>query len=94
MCFFVAMRIRIPKHHLGFFKSILPKTLICLFLDAGNIPGRKLGFHGLDPWLTSPTYKWGIPWGYNNPLIRSLLIHPLPETSKLLPTLQAFQIPP
>ena len=30
-------------------------------------------------WVISPTYKWGIPWGYNP---RILTIYYLPGTSK------------
>ena len=35
-------------------------------------------------WVISPTYKWGIPWGYN-PLILTFDPNFLPGTSKYAP---------
>ena len=44
---------------------------------------RKLGSM-VSKWVISPTYKWGIPWGGKNPLIRSPLVLTSNGTSKCI----------
>ena len=36
--------------------------------DTTGCPGREVDGSMVSKWVISPTYKWGIPWGYN-PLI-------------------------
>ena len=57
-------------------KPLFPNPLGC--------PGTEVRINGLDQWVISPTYQWGIPWGYN-PLI--LTIDP-----NFLPDIQALQL--
>ena len=65
--------------------KIIKRENTCHYLD---VP-LEVRINGWDQWVISPTYKWGIPWGYN-PLTNHLLtswdiqVEPQQKTPALL----------